>query len=118
MFLSQSVDLLSRILVLFLGLLIWALYYLNARYTYRLHAGSTETATQLVLLLGSVCIFVLQVSLMCRLVPGGAHRASFKALVLVEVGGAFVVGLGTLLWERAKHVKAPAVDGSGNDRML
>lgn len=115
---SESADVLSRILLLLLGLIIWALYYLNARCTYRLPMGGSKTAMQLSLLLGSVAIFVLQASLMSRLVPGDAYGSDLKSLVLIEAGGAFVVGFGTLLWERAKHLKALAVEQSDSDRRM
>ena len=118
MFWAESADVFSRILVLFLGLIIWALYYLNARCTYSLPMGGSKTVTQLALLFGSVGIFVLQASLMGRLVPGDAFARYLKGLVLIEAAGALVVGFGTLLWERARHLKALAVEKSGKDRKL
>ena len=115
MLLWESADVLSRILFLLFGLIIWALYYLNARYTYRLQMGPGKTKTQLVLLLSSVGIFILQVSLLGRLVPGSVYRDKLKGLILVDAGGALVVGLTTLLWERARSMKASAMEDDGND---
>ena len=118
MFLWESADVLSRIIFLVFGLLIWAMYYLNARYTYRLQVGPGKTKTQLVLLLGSVGIFVLQVSLLGRLVPGSVFGDKLKGLVLIDAGGALVVGLSTLLWERARSMRASAMEDDGNDAEL
>lgn len=117
MFLWESADVLSRLLFLLLGLIIWALYYLNARYTYRLHMGPGKTKTQFGLLLSSVGIFILQVKLLGYLVPGSAYRAKLKGLVLIEAGGALAVGLCTLLWERARSTKASAAEDGGDGEL-
>jgi hypothetical protein len=97
---------LSRVLVPLLGLVVWALFYLNAWCVYRLPRGGKRAASQLSLVFGSVGIFVLQVNLMERLTPGDAYGDYFFWFVLFECGGALVVLFSTLFRERAKSMKA------------
>jgi drug/metabolite transporter (DMT)-like permease len=90
------------VLVPLLALVVWALYYLNARYAYRLPKGRKKTASQVLLVFGSVAIFVLQVNLMERLTPGDAYGSYFFGFVMIECGGALVVSFYTLFRERAR----------------
>ena len=102
MFLSLNTIALSRVLVPLLGLVVWAFYYLNARYAYRLPRGGKRAASQLSLVFGAVVIFVLQVNLMERSSPRDAHGSYFFCFILFECGGGLVILFYTLIRERAR----------------
>jgi ascorbate-specific PTS system EIIC-type component UlaA len=106
MFSSANAVALSRVLIPLLGLVVWALFYLNARCAYALPKGGKRAALQLSLVFGSVVIFILQLNLMERLTPGDAYGDYFFWFVFFECGGALVVLLSTLFRERAKSMKA------------
>jgi hypothetical protein len=105
MFPSANPVVLSRVLVPLLGLAVWVFFYLNARCAFRLQRGGRKTVFQLLLVLGSGAIFVLQVNMMERLTSGDAYGNYFFGFVLIECGGALVVLFTTLLRERTRSMK-------------
>jgi hypothetical protein len=97
---------LSRVLVPLLGLIVWGIIYLHARYAYKLQRGGKKFAIQFSLLLGTAALVVLQVNLMERLTPEDAYGNYFFWFILIECGGGLMVLFTTLIRGRAKKRKA------------
>jgi len=93
--------LVSRLTVPALGLLVWFLCYLNARFAYQ-PRSARKLAAQLSCLAGSVCIFVAQVQLMERLTPNDAYGVYFFGFIMVECVGGLIVLFSTLIRERTR----------------
>lgn len=105
---SANTVVLSRVLVPILGSVVWACFFLNARYAYRLPRSMKRSTGQLLLVITSVGIFVLQVNLMERLTPNDAYGSYFFGFVLIEAGGSLVIGFYTLFRERARCARIEA----------
>ena len=99
---SSATVVMSRSLVSLLGLIVWMLFYQDARLAYRLRRGLKRLVLQLSCVIGSVGIFTLQVQLMEHLAPTDARGDFFRAFVFAEAGGALAVLFATLLRERSK----------------
>lgn len=100
---STSSPFVCRAIVLCLMLLVWFLFFLNARYAYI--PGGEKKAVRFSLVLGSAAVFFLQVFAMKRLNPEDAYGNHFFIFVLTECGGAITILFWTLLRERAKLLK-------------
>jgi len=100
---------LSRALILLIGLVVWALYYLDARLAYRMPRGPKRTVSQVSCVVGSVGAFALQVQLMEHFAPNDAQGSFFFGFILVEAGGAMAVLFATLVREkhRSEHADSP-----------
>jgi hypothetical protein len=85
--------------------LVWVLYFLNARLAYR--PFSRRKLLQLLLVVGSVAIFCLQVFTMESLSPEDAYGNHFFLFIVAECGGAIVILFWTLLRERVKARSKP-----------
>lgn len=107
---------LSRALVPLLGLVIWMFYYLNARLAYRMPRGTRKSVHQLVLVFGSVVIFILQVQLMEHLAPSDVHGDYFKGFVLIEGGGVLVVGFWKAFRERSRSMRLGTSSAAERER--
>lgn len=105
MLVSANSVVLSRVLVPLLGTMVWACFYLNARCAYRLPRSLKRRALQLLLVIGSVGIFVLQVNLMERLAPSDAYGSYFFSFVLIEAGGSLIILFYTLFRERTRYTR-------------
>jgi hypothetical protein len=112
---SSGSVLLSRALVLLLGLGVWALYYLDGQFAYRMPRGAKRTASQLTCVVGSAGIFALQVQLMEHLAPNDAHGSFFFGLIFIEAGGAIVVLFTTLLREKIRSKRTALETGNSAD---
>jgi hypothetical protein len=89
-------------LVLFLGLMVWSLSYLNVRSAYRLPKGWRKTVIQLSLVFAAAAGFVGQVNLLERSTSDGFRGPKFFLFVLIECGGGLALMFFTGLRERAK----------------
>lgn len=105
MILPEDAVLASRVLIPILGLIVWALFYLNARFAYRFPRGGKRTASMLSVVSGYIGIFVLQVNIISHLAPVDAHGLYFHVFILTEAGGGLVVLFSTLFWERSRSRK-------------
>src|SRR5215469_5116026 len=97
---STPSAIVCRAIVVFLMLLVWFFFFLNARYAYI--AGGKKMALRFLLVLGSAAVFCLQLFAMERLNPADAYGSHFFLFVLTECGGALAVLFWTLLRERTK----------------
>ena len=97
--------LVSRSAVLLLMLLVWCLYFLNARLAYRSFSG--RRMLQFLTVVGSAAVFCLQVFTMERLSPEDTYASHFAIFIFAEAGGALVVLFWTLIRERAKTRSKP-----------
>jgi hypothetical protein len=97
--------LVSRSLVVLLMVLVWGLYFLNARLAYR--SFSRKRLLQLLTVIGSAAIFCFQVFTMESLSPEDAYGSHFALFIVAECGGAMLVLFRTLMRERAKALSKP-----------
>lgn len=97
--------LLSRVLVPILGLIVWTLIYLHARWAYEKPRGAKKTATQLAMVLAAASIFWLQIKVMEHLAPRDINwdPPYFRGFIFIECGGGLVVLYSTLFRGRARQ---------------
>jgi hypothetical protein len=97
----HSNILLCRFVVFLLMLVIWRLFYENARSIYGMPTGKKKIALRISTTFASVILFALQVWVMQRFSPNDAYGNSFFLLVLVEAGGAIAMFFYVVLKDRA-----------------
>jgi len=111
---SANTVVLSRVLIPFLCVAVWACIYFEARLTYRYPRSMRKTITQLAFVAAAACTFILQINLMEALAPHDAHSNYFFVFVLMECGVGLTLLFMTLQRERARSTRTVlGVPGTG-----
>jgi hypothetical protein len=93
------------LIVVVLGLVVWALYFVNGSIAYVAKRSWRGRTIQAICVLGSIAIFVAQVTLLDHFVPSWGAGNRFGAFILIEVGGALVLLFYALLGARKRAFK-------------
>jgi hypothetical protein len=104
MFWEKNMRLISRVVIPFLVLVEWFLVGLLPWVAYRFREKTFARNVQVLLLnCGIAAVFILQVHLIDQfLPPEESHGTYFHCFVIIEAGGALVLGFYRLFRERAR----------------